>query len=66
MSRLWCSAREVAVKGFTDSSKNRFAEGLESFISVDNRRAFVTLGELAQFREVDRIVLPSFSKQRNL
>ena len=45
------------------SSKNRLAAALETFISVDNARALVTMGELAQFKEVHKIVLPTINKE---
>ena len=35
----------VAVKGLTESRKNRLAEALEAFISVDNARALVSVGQ---------------------
>ena len=38
------------------------SRALATFVSVDKARALVTMGELAQFREVLKIVLPSFSK----
>ena len=34
----------VELKGLVESNKNRFAEALESFISVDHARALVTMG----------------------
>ena len=52
----------AVVQGFTESRKNRLAEARESFIAVDNTRALVTMGELAQFKEVHRIVPPNFNK----
>ena len=40
------------VKSLTASSKNGLPEALATFISVDNARALVTMGELGQFTEV--------------
>ena len=40
----------VVVKGPTESSKYRLTQALASFIAVDNARALVTVGELAQFK----------------
>ena len=54
----------VEVKGLTDSRKERPAEALATFTSVDNARALVTMGELARFKEVHKVVLPSFSTKR--
>ena len=42
----------VEVKGLTEKSKERLAEPLATFISVENARVLVTMGELAQFKEV--------------
>ena len=53
----------VEVKGSPESSKERLAEALATFISVDNTRSLVTMGELAQFSEVHKVVLPSFDKE---
>ena len=40
------------MKGPTESSKYRLTQALASFIAVDNARALVTVGELAQFKGV--------------
>ena len=50
----------VEVKDLTESRKDRLAEALLTFISVDNAVALVTMGELVQFKEVRKGVLPSF------
>ena len=42
----------VVVKGPTENSKYRLRQALASFIAVDNARALVTVGELAQFKGV--------------
>ena len=44
------SSLGVVLKSFALSSKIRLVEALKLFIAVDNTRAFVTMGELAQFR----------------
>ena len=36
---------------------------METFISADDARALVTVGELAQFKDVDQMVLPSFNTE---
>ena len=36
---------------------------LATFISVDNVRALVTVGELGQFKEVHEVVLPKVDKE---
>ena len=38
------------------------AEALQSFVPPEKARASVLLGEVAQFKEVHKIVLPSFNK----
>ena len=50
------------MKGLTESSKNRFVEALESFTSVDNARALVTMCELTEFKDVRKIVLSHSNK----
>ena len=45
----------MEAKGLAEGSNHRITEGLESFISVDNARALVTMGELAQFKDVHKI-----------
>ena len=52
----------VEVKGFTDSSQERLAEPFGTFFSPDNARALVTMGELARFKEVHKVVLSKFEK----
>ena len=49
----------VEVKGLTESSKGK-AGG--TFISVDNVRALVTLGERVRYKGVNEMVLPEFDK----
>ena len=51
----------VVVEGFAECRKNRVAETSETLISVVNARALLTMGELAQFKGVHHIVLPSFN-----
>ena len=53
----------VEVQDFTESIKERLAGALATFISVDNARALVTMGELAQFKDVHEVVSPSFNKE---
>ena len=53
----------VEVKGVNESSKNRLAEALATFVSVDHVGALVTMGDLAQFQEVHTVVLPRFNKE---
>ena len=51
------------MKGLAECSKNRLLEALWSVsFSVDNSRGLVAKGELAQLKEVRRIVLPSFNQ----
>ena len=52
----------VEAQGPTEGSNHRIAEALESFISVDNSRVWITMGELAQFKDVHIIVPPNFNK----
>ena len=40
----------VAVKGLTESNKDKLAEALATIISGDRARTLVTMGELAQFK----------------
>ena len=44
----------MEAKGLAEGSNHSITEGLESFISVDNARALVTMGELAQFKDVHK------------
>ena len=44
----------VKVKGFTDDSRENLVDASATFISVDNIRAFVTMGELGQCKEVQK------------
>ena len=44
----------------TESCKGKMAEAPATFISVDNARALVTVGELVRYKEVHDIVLPNF------
>ena len=53
----------MEVKGLTESSRRKLAEAQATFISVDNVRALVTLGELDRYKEVHEIVLPKFDKE---
>ena len=54
---------KLGVKGLERCSKNRLREALRLFIAVDHARAFVTMGEVAQFWKVRKIVLPSLSNE---
>ena len=54
---------KLGVRGFERCSKNRLREALMLFIAVDHARAFVTMGEVAQFWKVHKIVLPSLSNE---
>ena len=47
----------------TDSSHCGFAEALEAFISVDNARALVTMGESVKFKEVHKSFVAKFQKR---
>ena len=51
----------VEVKDLAESCQERLAEA--SFISVDHARALITVGELAQLKEVHIVALPSFDKE---
>ena len=53
----------VEVKGIPESSNHRLADAFATFISVDNAGALVTMGELAQFKEVHKIVFFNFYKE---
>ena len=50
----------VEVKGIPESSNHRLADAFATFISVDNAGGLVTMGELAQFKEVHTIVFSNF------
>ena len=52
----------VVVKSFVGISKNRLAQVLKLFIAMDTERALVTMGELAQFKELHTTVPPYFNK----
>ena len=47
-----CNKLNVEVKGLTDTSKERLAEAMATFNSVDDASTLVTLDELTQFTEV--------------
>ena len=51
------------VESFAESSKDRLAVVLPSFTGVGNARSLVTMGELAQFKGVHKIVLPSLNTE---
>ena len=56
------------MKGLTESSEETRADALATFITGDNARALVTMGELAQFKQVHHFVFAKFqqgSVQRN-
>ena len=53
----------VEIMGLTESSKDRFAEFLDSLIYVDIARVLVTMGEIAQFKDGQKVVLPSFNTE---
>ena len=50
----------VEVKGLSESSKSRLAEALATFISIDDVRALVTMGELGRGA---RDSFPTFDKK---
>ena len=47
----------MEVKGLTERSRRKLAEALEIFISVNNVRALLTVGELGRCKEVHDMVL---------
>ena len=49
----------MEAKGLAEGSNDRITEALESFISVDNARVLVTMGEMTQFKDVHNIVPPN-------
>ena len=53
----------VQLKLVIESSKGKLAEALATFISADNVRAQITMGELGQYKEVREEVLPKFIKE---
>ena len=53
----------VVVRSFVESSKNKLSESLTLHISVEIARKVVTMGMLAQFREMHKIVVPSFNQR---
>ena len=53
----------VKAKGLTEGSREKLAEALATFISLDNARALVTMGDLGQYQEVHEVVLPKFSEE---
>ena len=55
----------VEVEGRAESSRNILAVACESFFSVDSARASVTIGELAQLKEVQQMCAGMFY-QRSL
>ena len=52
----------VEVNDLTQSSKGEHAEAAATFIAVENASELVTMGELARFNEVHKVVLPNFNK----
>ena len=46
------------VNGLTQNSKGKLASALATFISVDTRRAMVTMRVLERYKEVHEMVLP--------
>ena len=46
-----------------DDSRENLVDASATFISVDNVGAFVTMGELGQCKEVQKVVLPKFCEK---
>ena len=54
----------LEVKGLIESSKERLAEALATFISVETARTLVCIGELAPFKEVHEVALTKLRQKK--
>ena len=53
----------VQVKGLTEGSREKLAEALATFVSVDNAKALVTVGKLGQHKAIREVVILKFSEE---